>query len=290
MKYMLRILLITVSFIFAFNYSTTAAESSDSVEAKEHGQEEEKLISISAGCTYSSIYFWRGEVLFDGAPAFFPAVAAGIGNFTIGFMSGINETLFTAEDTNTEKIARRDIETDYTASYSIETEMLSVEAGLTYVQYLFYDEEIEVDGAAEKAETDPSFCEANINLTANTILSPTIVFYYDYYVDENIGEDGEKTPVNRDYYIQFSISHDLISTDDGFALAAGAWAGYYNNSYYEMKGWSDAAASVAFTKEYKALTVFSAFYYGRTLGKDFRECNGGKKNNFWCDFGLTWTM
>lgn len=284
MNYIFRVLLNIVfafSFLLMFNYSAIAAETQ---------AEEEKLISVSAGCTYSSLYFWRGEVLFDGAPAFFPAVEAGIGNFTFTYMEGINETLFTAEDSNSEKTAKRDIEMDYTAAYAVELDMLSIEAGLTYIQYLFYDEEIEVDGAVEKAEIDPSFWEAGLSLTANTILSPTIILYYDYYVEENIGEDGEKTPVNKDYYVQFSVSHDLISTEDGFALSVGAWAGYYNNPYYEMKGWSDAAASVAFSKEYNALTAFSAFYYGRTLGKDYRECNGGKKNNFWCDFGLTYTI
>lgn len=288
MKYLslLLNLIFILSFVFMFNNITLAEDTEDKAVAVE----EEKLISAGAGCSYSSLYLWRGIVLFHGAPAFFPTAEVGIGDFTLTYLAGINEVLFTAEDSNTEKTADLETEMDYTIAYGIEFDMLSLEAGLTYFQYLFYDEPITVEGEVIKEEIDPSYWEASLSLTINTILSPSIILYYDYYVEEGIGEDEEKTPVDEDYYITFSITHDLISTEDGFSMTIGAWAGYYNYQYCEMKGWSDAAASLGFSKEYNGLTASSNFYYSRTLGKDFRQYNEGKKNHFWCDFGLTYSI
>ncbi|MFH0976980.1 MAG: hypothetical protein V1874_14450, partial [Spirochaetota bacterium] len=85
---------------------------------------------------------------------------------------------------------------------------------------------------------------------------------------------------------------NLISTDDGFAFSLGAYVGYYNNAYFDMSGWSDAVATAGISKNYKNIAFISGFNYGRTLGKDFRECsyNLGKKNHFWASFGVTATL
>lgn len=281
MKKVFLSLLVLLSSVFAF------AE-----EAKEEAKEEAASVSVNAGVTYSSIYWWRGEVINYGAPVFFPEAGVSYGDISLSLLSGISQDWLTSENKNPDpndetKISEKDAkiltEIDYVLAYSHEFEMFSIGAGIAYFQYPFFDE-------IDKEAKDPSFFEGSLSLTVNTLLSPTIDLYYDYYVEARLGEDGEEVPVSEDYYAKFSVSHDLISTEDGFALTLGAWAGYYNDPYYEVKGWSDAAGSLGFSKEYNGLTAASTFYYGRTLGKDFKLYNNGKKNHFWCDFGISYSM
>jgi hypothetical protein len=238
--------------------------------------------------SYSGTYWWRGYVLNDEAGTFWPGVGAVIGDtgLEINLAAGLSENWFTRE-AEIKDAAKSYTEIDYVISYSREIDKLSLGLSLMYYQYPFYDE-------ADPEATDISYFEAGASCGYDTILSPSLELYYSYYPEDSVGSDGKNVPTAEDYYAKLSISHDIISTEDGFALSAGAWIGYYNNAYAEASGLSDAVISLGLSKDYDNLSAFSTLYYGRTIGKDFKDSNKESgvtvKDHFWCDFGLTYTL
>ncbi|MBN2403075.1 MAG: hypothetical protein JXN64_11835 [Spirochaetes bacterium] len=241
---------------------------------------EENKISVPVSMSYSGTYWWRGiELDGPGVGVFWPGAGISYGDLSMTFAAGIAETWITSEDSASEKSAKSLTEIDLGAAYTVNAEMLSVALGLMYIGYPYYNE---VDPDAVEA----SFIEGSIVVTLKTILSPYAAFYYDYFLNER----DEETPVKEDYYLKAGISHDLISTEDGFAFSLGGYVGYYNNAYFDMSGWSDAVLTAGLTKSYKDMSFTSSFNYGRTLGRDFRDYNSGIKNHFWAGFGASITL
>lgn len=278
-------LFFTVLFIFCGISSVQAQNSAAETKAE---SEESAFLQIPLYFSYSSVYWWRGFVLNNEAGIFWPGLGLAIGDtgVEIRAIAGISEHWVTKEDDFSDT-AKSCTEYDYGISYSKEFDSLSIGASLLYIQYPFFDE---VDPEA----IDPSFLEASVSLGVDTILSPSIEFYYDYFSEDRIGSDAKKVPTTEDYYAKLSVSHDIISTEDGFTFSARAWIGYYNDPYFEASGWSDAVISLGFAKDYNNLSAVSNLYYGRTIGKDFQNANEAAgvtvKNHFWCDFGLTYTL
>jgi len=222
-------------------------------------------ITVPVSLSYSSVYWWRGiELNGRGVGVIWPGTGLNIGNFSLTLASGISEDWISQEEKVPKDTAKSLTEMDYGASYLLETGIVALSVGAMYVQYPYYDE-------VNKDATDPSFAEGSLSLGLKTLLSPKASFYYDYYVKSYDNEEGESIPQNEDYYATFSISQDLISTEDGFTLAIGALIGYYNNAYLERKGFSDAVVKLEATKKYKSITVTSNVNYGRTIDSDFSD-------------------
>jgi hypothetical protein len=241
---------------------------------------EDAKISVPVSFSYNSTYWWRGyELDGPGVGVLWPGVGLSYGDLSLTFAAGIPETWITAEDTASEKYAKTFTEIDLGAAYTLNTDKLSVVLGVMYVGYPYYD-------AVNPNAVEASFIEGSAVLTLKTILSPYVAVYYDYFLNET----DAKTPVAEDYYVKVGASHNLISTEDGFAFSLGAYVGYYNNAYFDMSGWSDAVATAGISKSYKNMSFTSGFNYGRTLGKDFRDYNSGIKNHFWASFGATITL
>ncbi len=247
--------------------------------AKEAHAEDAKL-SVPVSFSYSSIYWWRGyELNGPGVGVLWPGVGLTYGDLSLTFTTGIAETWITAEDSASEKSAKALTEIDLGLAYTINKDKFSLTLGLMYVGYPYYD-------AANPDAVEASFIEGSAVLTLKTLLSPYVAAYYDYFLHET----DAKTPVAEDYYVKFGVSHNLISTEDGFVFSLGGYLGYYNNAYFDMRGWSDAVATAGINKSYKNMSFTSSFNYGRTLGKDFRDYNSGIKNYFWASFGATITL
>ncbi|MDY6935415.1 MAG: hypothetical protein SVZ03_14465 [Spirochaetota bacterium] len=244
---------------------------------------DEKLVTIPLSISYSSIYWWRGTVLNDGAGTFWPDAECNIKDFSLSIAGCISEEWFTKNDSASEDTAKSFTEIDYGLFYSRDINDISLSAGVMFCHWPFYDE---ADDSAE----DPSFWEASLSIGVDTILSPTLEFYYDYYIESYEGSYGKDVPTDEDYYIRFSVGHELINRNDNLIMSVGAWIGYYNDPYFEADGWSDMVALVGFSNQYNNLSFNSNFYYGRTLSKDFRDANDGIMNHFWCDFGISYSL
>ena len=242
---------------------------------------EEKAYSIPVSMSYMSAYWWRGTVL-SGGGYFWPGVGFSYGDLSVSAAAGIPEDYITAENSGDKDHNKQYTELDLGAAYLIDTKMVSIGLGVMYVGYPYYDSE-------NTDAIEPSFIESNVTLTLKTALSPYVAVYYDYFLNE---QDSE-TPTSEDYYIKAGVSHDLISTEDGFAFSLGTYVGYYNNAYFDLSGWSDAVVSAITNKDYKNVSFSSSFNYGKTLGKEFKDynkANGIKNNNFWATFGATVTL
>jgi hypothetical protein len=245
---------------------------------------DEKAIKVPVSFSYSSVYWWRGlQANGKGVGVLSPGIALEFGDFSISYAALISENLISSESSVDEDKAKAKTEMDYGISFSRDLEAIILSVGVLYAHYHYYDE-------FESDATDPSFWEGSLAIGLNSILSPTIEFYYDYYIEAREGSDGDDVPVDEDYYIKLSLSQDLITTKDGFSFTISAWVGYYNNPYFEAEGWSDAVASMVISKEEGDLSFTAGFYYGRTLSRDFRQANSGIKNNLWCDFGITYWL
>ncbi len=257
----------------------------------------EGFLKVPVSVSYSSTYWWRGTEFYGkniGLIWTSAGLELGDTGLSLSVASGLSQDYLTQTDDSTaeyeenRKIQKSFSEFDYGVSYSTEiAEMLSLGAGLLYIHYPFFDE-------ADSAALDQSFWELSLSLGLKTVLSPTLELFYDYYVEEMTGADGEETPVDEDYYIKLSVSHDLISAE-GFTFGAGAWLGYYNNAYLEREGWSDAGVSLSMAKELGGATFSGAFYYAYTIGDDFQEASvytgtGMLKNHLWAEFGVSYTF
>ncbi len=279
---------------------------------KIHAAEKEAFLQIPVSASYSSIYWWRGgELNGKGVGVFWPGVGLVLGEtgIELSYAAGISEDFFSVEKKSStlhKDEEKAKTEFDYGISYSIDIgEILSLGLGALYAQYPFYD-------AVDSTAIDPSFYEFSLSLGGNTFLSPAIDLYYDIYVEETYTAMTAKqqavyqalgysqaqmdrqvkvdnaTSTNEDYYISFSISHDLISTEDGFGFSLSGLIGYYNNAYLDLKGWSDYVITAGISKNYEDISFEGGFNYGRTLHKDFETDD--MKNHFWADFGVTYSL
>jgi hypothetical protein len=241
----------------------------------------DSTVTVPVSLSYSSIYWWRGvELNGKGVGVIWPGAGLSIGDLSFNFAAGISEDWIVQEDSASKDYAKSISEVDYGISYSLAAGPVAIGFGGTYIQYPFYDE-------VNKDATNPSFIEGAISLGLKTILNPKVSFYYDYYVESYKNSSGDEVPQNEDYYVTFSLSQDLISTDDGFTFSLTGLVGYYNNAYLEREGFSDAVIRAEASKKYKDFTFVSNVNYGRTLGRDFRDANGGIKNNLWASFGIS---
>ena len=250
---------------------------------------EENSVFVPFSLSYSSVYWWRGtELDGDGVGVFWPGIGIDAGDFSIGIAAGISEDWMTVESEDAEKLEKEKTELDYGISFSKEIGIVSLGAGAMFVHYPFFDETDETGEAV-----DPSFVEASFSVGLGAMFSPAVGFYYDYYIEVLKDEAGEELPVDEDYYVTFSLSQDIISTDDGFSFSLSGLMGYYNNAYCDLKGFSDAVITAGIAKNCNNpnnLSFSAGMNYGRTLGKDFRDANEGIKNHFWCDFGVSYSL
>jgi hypothetical protein len=252
---------------------------------------EKPFLTFPVSITYYSVYWWRGvELNGKGAGLIWPQLGVNLGESGISAFvaGGANTDYFVASDSADRKYAKTFHEFDAAVAYSGEIAgKVTLGLGMTYVKYFYYD-------AYDPAVKDPSFIEGALSVGLKVPLNPKIDLYYDYYVKES----AAKTPVDEDYYASFSLTHDLIATEDGFKLTANPWISYYNNAYLDRKGWSDAGLTLTTTKDYKGTVFTASVNFARSLSKDFQlpadiDGNGtpGKlRNHFWAEFGVSRTL
>lgn len=282
---------------------------------------EESKLSIPVLVMYSSLYWWRGVELnntespSDSVGIVWSGFAIKYAGFSILCAGGFSEDLWRRrntedledpevedeteedaignnQDDSSRDTAKTKTEVDYGISYKLEIKPVKIAASVLYVQYPYFDEmdNSHLDDDPTVDSTDPSFWEAGLSLDVDTILSPSVEFYWDYYVEDYKNDKGEDVPVDEDYYVKLSVSQEIVGKKDVYSLAMGAWAGYYNNAYMELKGWSDAGGSLEISVDHESLSIFATVYYARTLDKDFVEAAGFVKNHTWCDFGITYKI
>ncbi|HPA73975.1 MAG TPA: hypothetical protein PKY31_17010 [Spirochaetota bacterium] len=257
----------------------------------------ESAINIPLSVSYNSTYWWRGVEL-NGKGAGVLWLGAGLEiagtGLTFYVYSATPEDYLIQSDVSTpDRQANRDYqksiwEFDYGFSYEKTLEdTVTLGASLYYVHYPFYDE-------LDPDAINTSFIEASVSAAVKTILTPKLTLFYDYFLEES----AAKTPVDEDYYVQFSVSQALIDAQ-GFAFTVGGWVGYYNNAYYELKGWSDAGVTVGYVYTLGNSTFGANFNYARSLTEDFQTVymrtgsepvNGSVgilKNHMWLEFEVT---
>jgi len=255
---------------------------------------EDSFLKVPVGISYSSTYWWRGvELNGKGVGVIWPSAGLEFGDtgLSLSVAAGINEDYLVVNETGEPTEAKVYHEFDYGLAYSVSTGILSVDLGVMYIHYPFYDEAD--DSSTDPPSTDPSFVEGSLGLGLDIPLSPALEVYYDYYVKES----DEDTPQNEDYYVKFSIGHDLVSTDS-FTFSMGAWGAYYNNAYFDAKGFSDAGVSLGTSSIYEGVEFTSAVYYARTLDSDFEAeydldddtRPSALRNHLWAEFGVATTF
>lgn len=278
-----------------------------SVLSPQQASSQESSFNIPLSASYSSVYWWRGVELNntenpkESVGVFWSGIAIEYGGLSIFYATGISEDMWrrrntedlendgtgNGEDDLARDKAKEKTEMDYGVSYEFEIKPLTILASVIYFQYPFFDE-------TDKSNTaiDPSLWEVGISLGVDTILSPSIECYWDYYVEERKSDTNpdEETPINEDYYVKLAVSQEIAGKKDVYSFAIGAWAGYYNNAYFELKGWSDAGSTLSLSTNHENLSIKAAVYYARTLDKDFKKAAGYVKNHTWCDFGITYKL
>lgn len=264
----------------------------------------ESAIRVPLSMSYNSTYWWRGiELNGKGVGVLWLGAGlelAGTG-LTFYVYSAVPEDYLVQSDTSTpETQVHRDYQksiTEFDYGFSYEKtigEMLTIGAGLYYVHYPFYDE-------LNPAAINTSFIEGSVFVGIKTVLNPKVTFFYDYFLEERTGTDGRKTPVDRNYYVNFALSQALIESQ-GFTFTLGGWVGYYDNAYYELKGWSDAGVTLGFVHTHGDATFGANFNYARSLSKDFQLQYttagadpsignvGVLKNHLWVEFEVTYKI
>ncbi len=251
---------------------------------------ETQFLTFPVSLAYYSTYWWRGtEYNGKGAGLFWPQLGVKLGESGISawVAGGVNADYFAASESGDKKYAKTLHEFDSAVAYSGEIgSRVSIGLGATYIRYFFYDAIPDLD--------DGSFIEGSFSLGILMPLNPKIEVYYDYILEKS----AAGTPRDEDYYVSFSLSHDLVSTDDGFKVTISSWVGYYNNAYLDRKGLSDAGLTFATAKDYKGTSFTANVNYARSLKSDFQlpaDINGdgitGKlKNHFWAEFGVSRTL
>lgn len=250
--------------------------------------EESTFLRAPLALSYSSSYWWRGVEL-NGKDVGVVWANAGLElggtGISLFVAAGLPEDYLLYNNSGYEsyhKTQKTLSEFDYGAGYSTTiADIVNLGVSLVYIHYPFYDE-------ADPGAIDPSFIEGSLSVGLKTVLNPTVYAYYDYYVEES----AAKTPQDEDYYLKFSVSHDILSAGD-FTFTAGAWVGYYNNAYLEREGWSDAGASLAIAKSVADASFRGAVYYARSLSTDFQleDSEAGRmKNHLWAEFGMSYKI
>lgn len=258
------------------------------------------FVKVPVSVSYASTYWWRGTEFFGkGVGVLWTSAGVELGEtgFAFSAAAGISRDYLTQTDDSTtdyecyNKTQKSLSEFDYGIAYAREIGILSLEAGIMYISYPFYDE-------AVSTAFNPSFWEVSLSLGLKTFLSPTLDLYYDYYIEAHAGSDSTNTPVNEDYYARLSVSHDILDADD-FKFGIGAWVAYYNNAYLELTGWSDAGVSLNTSKKFGSATFRGAVSYARSIDKDFQFVYDGPvgvgnvgtlKNHLWAEFGVSYTF
>ncbi len=251
--------------------------------------EETSFIKAPVSVNYASTYWWRGvELNGKGVGVLWPSAGLAFGDtgLSLSVAAGINTDSIAVNEPGDRKSAKTFHETDYGVAWSTTiADLVTIGAGAMFINYYYHD-------AADPNAVDPSFYEGSLSLAVNTVLTPKIEAFYDYYIDRN----GDN-PRDEDYYLRFSVSQDLINAE-GFKLTAGAWLGYYNNAYFDAVGFSDAGIKLGTSKDYKGVTFASSVNYARSLSNDFQKdydanCDGRAsklRNHLWAEFGASCTL
>ena len=164
---------------------------------------EEKSFVLDLSTSFFSDYFFRGQNLYPGT-SIQPEIAA---SYSFGDYGALNGSIWghlSAE--NNDDQAERFTETDFTISYDIPFDILTLTLGPVW--YTYPDD----DGLPESAEYFAS-------LAVDTILTPTFSFYKDYREYDN------------EYYeISFSQEVECACLGEGFNFTPSAALGFASNA------------------------------------------------------------
>lgn len=178
------------------------------------GEDEEVGPSVSAQVDVFSAYMFRGQDLFNGT-SLQPAVNLG---YSLGGAGSLSASAWShLSIDHTLPAENRFSEVDYTLSYSIGIDALTLGAG--HVWYTFPDNDDELEDTAEWFAS----------IGVDTVLSPTLTYYRDYDlvkanffvlgVSHEIGELGSDKGISLTPYANTTFVDDAegLYDDDGFA-------------------------------------------------------------------------
>ncbi len=225
--------------------------------------EETSALSASASVSLVSDYMFRGFNLYDGTSV---QPSAGLSYDTgFGALSGSLWAHISADD---DEQVEKFFELDYTLSYSLEFEYLSVEAG--HVWYTYPDED---DNLTDSNEIFGSFTLNDEALGSPLPLSPSFSVYHDYRL------------VNGQYYeLGLSHSFDGECTGLGFELSPFIAFGFVSEStpLYQKNGLVQSTFGVSST-----VPMGDALLLGVSLSYT-KEFDDYAVDEFWINTSFSW--
>jgi len=182
----------------------------------QQGSQEPKPLGISVKLDYVSTYLWRGTYYFGGDGAFLPSITYDIldTGAIISFAGEFAESYFfegNSDDQNAVAFANQGLDFGLDYSYTFD-ESFTLGASFWYCWYF------NSGTSWATNEQDLSFLSAKGMVKIDMLpLEPTISLYYDYYPVIDRGGD---------FYIQLSLGHNFILTDE-VSLGVSVSTGYF---------------------------------------------------------------
>ncbi len=254
---------------------------------------------LNAGIDYFSNYFWRGYDFYSsGQGVVFPflTLTAGESGFSLCYIGEYTAETIGDGATEKEKLW-------YGADFGLEYKAVFAQAvtiGAKFWYFWYYNSEKQNRRMGNPGR-DESYCTGTVFLTIDALpLSPTFVYNHDYYFDDYDG--GRK--VDRDFYVQFLLSHTIKMTSEaGLILKAGA--GYFRQQSAELesdpstrvlKGVSDVQASADLSVTVGPVTIHGGFFYAYVPDEDFYRVTTDAgtvetdRHRFWSGFGASYSL
>lgn len=218
--------------------------------------------TVGLSVDYFGKYIWRGQDFTD-EPVLQPGATIGLGKVTLGIWGNLETT-----NVNNEKNAFTEV--DYTIDYS--DSVPGVE-GLGYsLGIISYD----------FPETGAQTYEAYLGLSLDTVLSPSLTYYYDY-------DDVDSS------YVSVGVGHsipDILGPDSGVAADLSASLGWgaskYNNAYWGVNdsAINDLVLGAAFPFGLGPVTVTPSVNYVILTDSDIKASNAFNTDNEYLFAGI----
>jgi hypothetical protein len=254
---------------------------------------------VNAGIDYFSNYFWRGYDFYSASQGVllpFLTLTAGESGFSICYVG--EYAAESAGDGASEKGKLwygADFGLEYKTSFA-----QAVTVGAKAWYFWYYNSERQNRRMGNPGR-DESYCTGTVFFTVDILpLSPTVVYNHDYYIDDY---DCDRK-ANRDFYVQFLLSHTVRLTGEaGLILKAGA--GYFNQQSAELesdpstkalRGVSDIQASADLSVSVGPVTIHGGFFYAYVPDKDFYRVTtdtgdvATDRHRFWSGFGASYSL
>ncbi|MBL7071904.1 MAG: hypothetical protein ISS26_07050 [Candidatus Omnitrophica bacterium] len=215
-------------------------------------------LEMDADIAFNSKYIWRGFNL-DDDPVFQPGGSIGAYGFTASVWGS-----YDIDDDDGVDGDEFDIILDYTYEYDI----FSLSAGNTF--YFF-------------PGTDGESYELYIGGAVDTLLSPSLTFYYDYGDEDDGGADG--------LYLVFEASHSIPIFEMGeseVSLDLNSHVAYNHELFISGEGGDFGIGAALTIPLNEHVTASPAISYSVPFGDMSDSDDGNQDDEFY--FGTTWSF